>query len=212
MSEDNKHLIVIIVGGTGTGKTTVADDLAEQGYFEKAVTCTTRIPRVGEKNFLHYVFLDSKKELDDMYSKNELIETPSEFAGNWYGCPKKSVYKNNPVLVVMEYAGLKKAQEVLGKDSSVIVAPVFLEPWKEKDIIEGFKKRGSTEKEIGERLAVRKIESSWGDDDTYVLKIKTDFTLSKEDSVRKTTDKIANLIKIYKPKYESKTKLSSKNK
>lgn len=204
---NNKHLITFIVGGSGTGKSTAAVELVKQGFYEKAITCTTRKPREGESNFVDYVFLKNKEELFEMYKNNELIETPTKFSGNWYGCPLKSVYRNHPAVVVIEYEGLKKALELLKNDPNVIVAPVFLEPLSAEIIKQRMTERGSTAVEINERLDAMKIESSWGEDPCYVLKIKQDLNLIKEDSIQKTVSLISNLISKYKPRYSTSQKL-----
>jgi guanylate kinase len=204
---NNKHLITFIVGGSGTGKSTAALELVKQGFYEKAITCTTRKPRKGESNFVDYVFLKNKEELYEMYNNNELIESPTCFSGNWYGCPLDSVYRNHPVVVVIEYEGLKKALDLLKSDPNVVVAPVFLEPLSAETIKERMIERGSTNIEIQERLDAMKVESSWGEDPCYVLKIKQDPNLIKEDSIQKTVSLISNLISKYNPQYSKSLKL-----
>lgn len=196
----NKQLIVFIVGGSGTGKTTLAKKLIEQGYFEKAITCTSRKPRVGEENFIDYIF-STPEDMKRMYESGELLEY-TEFGGNWYGCPIKSVYGVKPVVIVMEYEGVKKSMEILSKDSNLILAPVFLEPTSEDEIRRRILKRGSTSEELESRLKERKKEMKWSDY-PYVLKIKAKENVSKEDLdeiIQESVNKVSALIDIYAPK------------
>lgn len=203
MKKENKHLLVIVVGGSGTGKTTVAQELVNKGIFEKAITYTTRKPRVNEINNVHYMFLDNKEQLEEINKKGELIESPNEFGGNWYGCPISSVYKNKPVIVVLEFKGLKQAVELLNKDPNLIVATVFLEPLSEDEIRKRIIDRGSEEEELKTRLKELETEKPWGNFD-YSLRITQDTSLSKEKSIEKTTNEIISLVEKYKPSYNLK--------
>jgi guanylate kinase len=51
-------LLVVISGPSGAGKTTLCDNLlAADSTFARAITCTTRAPREGERDGLDYHFL-----------------------------------------------------------------------------------------------------------------------------------------------------------
>jgi guanylate kinase len=194
-----KHTIIFIIGGSGTGKTTIAEELVKNHGYEKAITCTTRAPRVGEKNGVDYFFLESKSDLDKMYLNNELIESPSQFGDNWYGCPISSVYKDKPVVAVIEYQGLKKATELLSKDKNLTIIPVFLEALPANVVTERMRLRGSLEKEVQERLEIMKKESKWSDSNLYKMRIKQDQRLNKDESV----DYIAKKINIFVANYSN---------
>tara|TARA_B100000700_G_scaffold331687_1_gene467059 strand:- start:38 stop:520 length:483 start_codon:yes stop_codon:yes gene_type:complete len=159
MKSENE--VIFIVGGSGTGKTTVAKEMVNRGLLDKVVTCTTRKPREGEKNGVDYHFLN-KEELFILYKENKLIEDPTEFSGNYYGCPKSSLMIGKPVVAIIEYEGIKKAYKNL-ENENIKPYYVFLEPLDENEIKRRLSSReGATEKELKERLEAREIEKEWG--------------------------------------------------
>lgn len=70
--------IIVIVGGSGSGKTTIAHQLETHG-FERLITTTTRSMREGEVNHHDYHFV-SKEEFKNLDKIEE-----SEYGGNHYG-------------------------------------------------------------------------------------------------------------------------------
>ena len=51
--------LIVVSGPSGVGKTTVADILCATGRYGESVSATTRPPRAGEIDGLHYHFLDA---------------------------------------------------------------------------------------------------------------------------------------------------------
>ena len=80
----------IISGPSGVGKSTVLHALMERRknvYF--SVSATTRDPRPGEVDGVHYHFLDV--DTFRQWIANEEFLEYAEFVGNFYGTPKKFV-------------------------------------------------------------------------------------------------------------------------
>ena len=80
----------IISGPSGVGKSTVLSMLLkkrENVYF--SVSATTREPRPGEIDGVHYHFVDVDT-FRDWISQDQFLEY-AEFVGNFYGTPKKYV-------------------------------------------------------------------------------------------------------------------------
>ena len=80
----------IISGPSGVGKSTVLHALMEKRknvYF--SVSATTRDPRPGEIDGVHYHFLDVDT-FRNWIAKDEFLEY-AEYVGNFYGTPKKYV-------------------------------------------------------------------------------------------------------------------------
>lgn len=78
-------MIVILVGKTCSGKTTIESLLVESG-FRRVVSCTTRAPRVGEIDGVHYNFV-SQQEFEELVVQKRLVEW-KRFDGQLYGTLK----------------------------------------------------------------------------------------------------------------------------
>lgn len=117
------NTIVIIAGPSLTGKSNLSSLLVEQG-FAQLISSTTRKPREGEKDGVHYHFL-SKEEFRQKLSKKEFIEhveidsrfeetdgTLVKVEGNFYGISRDEVLKafatGKPVVVVCEPSGVRE--------------------------------------------------------------------------------------------------------
>lgn len=74
----------------GCGKDTILNELLKKtdkaGY---AVSATTRAPREGEVNGVHYHFL-TREEFERKIAEKEVLEY-TEYCGNYYGTLRKSV-------------------------------------------------------------------------------------------------------------------------
>lgn len=66
-------MIVILVGESASGKTTLAKTLEERVGFERVITYTTRPMREGERNGVDYNFI-SKEEFDELVRDNFFTE------------------------------------------------------------------------------------------------------------------------------------------
>lgn len=75
-------MITVLVGKSGSGKTTVAKMLEKMYGFEKIVTYTTRDRRLGETNGKDYHFV-SQSEFDSMKESGKFLESRMYHA--WFG-------------------------------------------------------------------------------------------------------------------------------
>jgi guanylate kinase len=83
-------LLIVLSGPSGVGKTTVTDALKAEGWpGYVVVTATTRRPRDGELDGVHYLFR-SVQQFQDMVRRGELLEH-AEVHGNYYGVPAAPV-------------------------------------------------------------------------------------------------------------------------
>ncbi len=87
-----RGLLVVISGPSGTGKGTVCKKLlAERDTVRYSVSATTRKPREGEVEGQNYFFV-SESEFLDMLEKDALIEW-DKYCDNFYGTPRTFVDK-----------------------------------------------------------------------------------------------------------------------
>src|SRR5215475_794857 len=83
-------LLVLISAPSGGGKTTIAQQLlAARPQMTRAVTCTTRPPRSGERDGVDYYFLDAASFLKRVQAGN-FLEHATVY-GNSYGILKAEV-------------------------------------------------------------------------------------------------------------------------
>ena len=84
-----RGLLFIISGPAGSGKGTIVKRVRELAEFDFSVSATTRAPRPGEIDGVHYFFTD-KEEFRRKIAAGEMLEH-AEYVGNYYGTPKKPV-------------------------------------------------------------------------------------------------------------------------
>lgn len=89
--------ILVLVGESASGKTTIEKALYMKNNMKKVVSYTTRPPRKGEVDGVDYHFISQDKFLE-MKENNEFIEIGA-YRGWWYGS-KKEQYTNNTVAVL----------------------------------------------------------------------------------------------------------------
>lgn len=102
--------IVCLVGPSGSGKTVLSHLLREQGYAH-IVTATTRAPRAGEQNGVHYHF-QTPESFRAMQDAGQLVESEQiESKGKvyHYGTPafeiERAAQQGKPVALVIEPRG-----------------------------------------------------------------------------------------------------------
>ncbi len=98
-----RGLLVVISGPSGTGKGTVCKKLLSQRKSVRySVSATTRKPREGEVDGKNYFFI-TEAEFLDMLEKDALIEW-DKYCDNYYGTPKAFVDKcmENGTDVILE--------------------------------------------------------------------------------------------------------------
>ncbi len=85
-----KGLLIIFSGPSGCGKGTLVSHILKQRTDTVlSVSVTTRAPRPGEIDGVHY-FYKSKDEVEQMIRDNALLEY-AQYSGNYYGTPRAAV-------------------------------------------------------------------------------------------------------------------------
>ena len=110
----HKGLLLVISGFAGTGKGTIVSMLRERyGNYALSVSATTRAPRNGEVDGVHY-FFKTKEEFLQMIVEDELFEY-AQYVDNYYGTPKKYVQEQmdagKDVILEIEMQGALKIKE-----------------------------------------------------------------------------------------------------
>jgi guanylate kinase len=92
MSNENRSLLLVVSAPSGAGKSSLCSRLTEKfPEMIYSVSCTTRAPRGGEQNGVHYHFL-SDEEFSACVANGEFLEH-AVVHGNRYGTLKSTVMK-----------------------------------------------------------------------------------------------------------------------
>ena len=157
MIKNDKGLLLVISGPSGTGKGTVCKRLLEKNKdIFLSVSATTRKPREGEIDGVSYHFYDEDK-FRNLIAKNQFIEWAA-FCDNYYGTPKAPVIENidngRDVMLEIEIEGAMKVRAKHPEGVYIFLFPPSIEVLEER-----LKGRGTeTDEVIAKRLARAKEE------------------------------------------------------
>lgn len=116
----------IICGPSGVGKGTVVSRLMEADptlYF--SVSATTRAPRAGEADGVHYHFL-TRERFQEWIDAGDFLEH-AQFVGNFYGTPRRYVDEamdqGRDVLLDIEIQGAEQIHQKRPEAVRLYIAP-----------------------------------------------------------------------------------------
>lgn len=133
-------LLLVLSGPSGVGKTTVTNALKAEGWpGYVVVTATTRRPREGEVDGVHYLFR-SVQQFQEMVRNGELLEH-AEVHGNYYGVPaapvREQLAQGRDVILTIDPQG---AATIRKRTRNAIF--IFLAPESVDDLVERVELRG----------------------------------------------------------------------
>src|SRR5947207_4465317 len=157
-------LLVVVSAPSGGGKTTLCQQLLTTNpNIIRAVTCTTRPPRAGEREGVDYYFLDAATFLRRVQAGN-FLEHATVY-GNSYGTLKSEVVgklrQGKDVLLNVDVQGAATIREQSQNDHELARAliTVFLTPPSMAVLEERLKRRGQDSPgAIQKRLSVARQE------------------------------------------------------
>jgi guanylate kinase len=150
--------LVVLAGPTAVGKGTVAAEV--RGTHPEvwiSVSATTRPPRPGEENGVHYWFV-SDEEFDRMVEQGELLEWAVVHKAARYGTPRRPVdaalASGRPAMLEIDLQG---ARQVRGTMPDALF--VFLKPPSWEELVRRLVGRGTeTAEERARRLETAREE------------------------------------------------------
>jgi guanylate kinase len=149
--------LTVLSGPSGVGKSTVVAYLrAVHPEIWLSVSATTRRPRPGEINGLHYFFMEQGR-FDKLVANGELLES-AQFAGHHYGTPRQPVLDRllagSPTLLEIDLQGARQIRAAMPQALQVFLAPPG---WDE--LVRRLTGRGTEPPEVIERrLAAARVE------------------------------------------------------
>ena len=179
--------LFVISGPSGAGKgTLVARVLQSVPDAWLSVSATTREPREGEVDGVHYYFV-SKRVFKEMISEDALLEW-AEYSGNYYGTPIQSVYDHmsagEQVILEIDVQGAFQIREKVGSAKLVFIEPPSIEELERR-----LRGRGTeSEDSVQRRLKAAEVELS--------RKEEYDIQLVNDDLEIATNELVAYINKI----------------
>jgi len=168
-------LLILISAPSGAGKTTLCEMLlAARPDMTRAVTCTTRSPRPGEKDGVDYYFLKAEDFLRRLQAGN-FLEHATVY-GNSYGLLKQELLgklrAGKDVLLNVDVQGAATIRERAEEEPELkkALVTVFLTP-QSVDVLEERLKRRAQDSAavIQKRLAVARQEVGQWKNFDYLL-------------------------------------------
>ena len=180
-------LLILISAPSGGGKTTLCNQLLKaRPDMTRAITCTTRAPRTGEKDGVDYHFFDASEFLKRLHAGN-FLEHATVY-GNSYGILKSELLgklrEGKDVLLNVDVQGAATIREQAENEPELrrALVTVFLTPTPLTVLEERLQKRGADAATvIQKRLAVAKQEIAQWKNFDYLLVSGT-----KQEDLRRT--------------------------
>ena len=143
-------MIIVLVGKTASGKTTVANELCKHHGYKRIVTYTTRPMRENEVQDVDYHFI-SDEQFNKMVENNEFTEYKryNTAHGVWsYGSiiTLEQEYSDDCYVIILTPQGLKDLSKKISRYIAFYLNVDF------KTQLERLKKRGDEEQQIIKRL------------------------------------------------------------
>lgn len=144
-----KNFLIILSSPSGNGKSTLTNMLLEKyNNIKLAVSATTRQPREGEKNGVHYYFLN-QEDFDKKVANNEFLEYAGVY-GKSYGTLKSEVdnklSQGQDVLLDIDWQGnLSVSKQITDKTKLITI---FLLPPSIQELRNRLIGRGTDSQEI----------------------------------------------------------------
>ena len=126
LSRKGEPRLTVVSGPSGVGKSSVLNELRVQApeiYF--SVSATTRPPRAGEVDGVHYHFVDVA-EFERMVAAGEMLEH-ARYAGNLYGTPRRPVEEalaaGRAAVLEIELQGARQVRRAMPEAQLVMLLP-----------------------------------------------------------------------------------------
>lgn len=183
-------LMILISAPSGGGKTTLCERvLATNPMATRVVTCTTRPPRAGEVDGVHYYFFDSgtfeRKVTNDEFLEHATVH------GNHYGVLKSEVIAKlrlgKDVLLSVDVQGAATIRAKAAGDPILrkALVTVFITPPSMTVLEERLRKRGQNSvDDIARRLSMAREEiAHWVEYDYLIISTTVSEDLRRMEAI-----------------------------
>ena len=130
--------LIIISAPSGTGKSTIIGRIIDDPALrlEFSISATTRSPREGEVNGVHYHFL-SVEEFKEAIANDGLVEYEEVYPGRFYGTLKSEIAriqeKGNNAILDIDVKGGVNVKRMYGDNArSIFIMPPSIETLRQR--------------------------------------------------------------------------------
>ena len=173
-----RGLCLVLAAPSGAGKTTITRRLlAQDAALSLSVSATTRVPRPGEIDGVHYLFR-TEAQFAAMVAAGDFLEHATVF-GRAYGTPRAPVAaaltQGRDILFDIDWQGFAALRAALPNDTvGVFILPPSLAALRAR-----LEARGDTPAEVAARLAGAEADMAhWRDFDHLVVNDDLDRTVA----------------------------------
>ncbi len=129
-----KGLLFVVSAPSGCGKGTILGEILRDPRFYYSVSVTTRQPRAGEVDGVHYVF-KTKEEFETLIAEGAFLEH-AKYCENYYGTLSAPIEDNlnagRHVILEIEVQGAMQVRELRPDAVFVFIAPPSIEVLRER--------------------------------------------------------------------------------
>jgi guanylate kinase len=175
--------LVVLAGPAGVGKGTLVKWILErEANFMLSVSATTRGPRPGEIDGVHYHFVTTE-EFEKGIADGQFLEWARVHNQNYYGTPKTELLRaeqqNKHLLLEIDLQGARQIEDSHPEAISIFILPPSWELLEER-----LRNRGTeTESEIQTRLTTARRELEAANEFDFQL-INDDLEFCAQEIIR----------------------------
>lgn len=182
-SEDSR--LTVLAGPTAAGKGTVSADVrARYPEVWLSVSATTRPPRAGELDGVHYHFVGGPT-FDRMIADGEFLEWAVVHGRHRYGTPRQPVLQRlaegRPTLLEIDLSGARQVRAAMPGARFVFLAPPSWAELERRLVGRGTEDLAERER----RLATARVELAAADEFDHVI---------VNDDVHRATDELISVM------------------
>ena len=159
MSTKREGMLIVLSGPSGSGKGTIIKSLLSMREDTVlSISMTTRAPRPGEQDGVHY-FFRTREEFEDVIRKDGFLEY-AEYNGEYYGTPEAPIRRwlNEGKNVILEIE-VQGAEKVMNHRSDLVSVFITIPSFEELE--RRLRARATeTEEKIRRRMATAQMELS----------------------------------------------------
>ena len=159
MSTKREGMLIVLSGPSGSGKGTIIKSLLSMREDTVlSISMTTRAPRPGEQDGVHY-FFRTREEFEDVIRKDGFLEY-AEYNGEYYGTPEAPIRRwlNEGKNVILEIE-VQGAEKVMNHRSDLVSVFITIPSFEELE--RRLRARATeTEDKIRRRMATAQMELS----------------------------------------------------